>query len=225
MFGLVNLLTAPSLTELARVRSQEREKETKRVGQLRERPRPRWLRREGRGELEGETRKAATPRGAVGPRGKQASLGEDAPTVTITARGWPAPCRLPAQLGRWSGSGASAARTLTARAPPRRGRPPPSARSPPRPLRPAGGRGSHSGVGATSPARALSARRGRPERNVTRAASWCPWRRSPAPAAARGHDYSGGPEKAKMPSKEKDKKKGKSKDKGKDKDKKKKLKN
>lgn len=74
MFGLGSPLAAPSLTELARVKSQEREKETQRVGGSFGRggagtrarlPRPRWLQREGRRGRTGETRNAANPAGAA----------------------------------------------------------------------------------------------------------------------------------------------------------------
>lgn len=140
MFSLGSPLAAPSLTEPARVRSQEREKETKSPGGLGRggagtragRPRPRWLRREGRRGRAGKTRNAVNPAEATlrrtGSGGSSLLRGERPYGRAAAAGQWLAgsgllsrPARTPVMHRR------ARARTLTGRAPPRRGYPPPSA--------------------------------------------------------------------------------------------------
>lgn len=199
MFGLGSPLAAPSLTEPARVRSQEREKETKRA---------RWP-REGRSRDESwaATATLAAARGKR-TRGQDAKRcepgGGDAPTkgarrlqppqgrapLRSRRRRRPVAGRLrpplppspdPSHAPARPRSHTHRARATTAR--------PPAAlsRSPPRPPRLASGLGpgGRGRGGATSRARALSARRQRLELIVTCAAWWCPWRRSRAWAARR----------------------------------------
>ena len=173
MFSLGSPLAAPSLTEPARVRSLEREKETKSPGGLGRggagtragRPRPRWLRREGRRGRAGKTRNAVNPAEATlrrtGSGGSSLLRGERPYSRAAAAGQWLAgsgllsrPARTPVMHRR------ARARTLTGRAPPRRGYPPPSAGLRPAPPRPAsglgpGGRG-RGGAGGTSDVRRAS---------------------------------------------------------------------
>nr|XP_055217155.1 guanine nucleotide-binding protein G(s) subunit alpha isoforms XLas-like [Gorilla gorilla gorilla] len=205
-FGLGRPLAALSLTESARVKSQERDatQRSKAVPGEAEAERGRGQGSRGHG---GEGKVAAATLAAAWRHGRNGTRGRHGKGLRLR------PLR---RDGRTSGdlsllraraprrgSGAADTGTLTARAPPLRGSPPPSARPPPRPAR--------LGAWATSQARALSARRQRRRRGIASSASRFPWRQSRPGRPRRGNYDSGDPGEAKMPSKGKDKKKGKSK--------------
>lgn len=110
------------------------------------RPRPRWLRRQGRRGRAGKTRNAVNPAEATlrrtGSGGSSLLRGERPYSRAAAAGQWLAgsgllsrPARTPVMHRR------ARARTLTGRAPPRRGYPPPSAGLRPAPPRPASGLG------------------------------------------------------------------------------------
>lgn len=178
MFGLGSPLDEPSPTEAARGRSQEVEQKTERIGAASGAVRGSAARaRRGRGGRAGETRNAAKlARG--GRTRRQASLlkGErpdrraarDARPAGRRANplGRPAPASPPARPAR---AGQALAQPSPAHSPRARARHPGAAEDRSRlDLRPAPAAGApRAGIGATSRARALSARPQRPSGNVT----------------------------------------------------------